>query len=166
MIDGVKSELSFTVLHANRDYEKYHTWFQEDLREAGIMMNLRLVDWKNLEAELHNGRFDAVAMGWSGGDLEPDPKNIWHSSSIGAGSNFVGYRNPEVDNLIDEARMVTKREKRLQLFRKAYAMIASDVPYTPWFDITYEFYGVSSEILRPSDSLRYDIGYQTWSNKK
>lgn len=162
VIDGEKRQFQFTMIHANKDYEKFHSWYQEDLKKVGIDMQIKVVDWKGFEALIRQGQFEAMAMGWAGGDQDPDPKPIWHSSSIEGGANFVGYKNLEVDKLIDQARFVGSREKRLGLLRKIYEKIAEDAPYTFWFNTIHEFYGVSSRIRRPADSFKYKVGFQTW----
>lgn len=163
VIDGVKREFRFTLIYPNKNIEKFHTWYKEDLKKAGIEMELKLVEWSAFEPLLQEKKFEAFTMAWGGGDQDPDPKQIWHSSSIqGGGSNFVGYSNAEVDKLIDEARLELKREKRIKMIRKVYEKIAEDIPYTWWFNSTHEFYGVSSRIKRPGDALKYKLGYQSW----
>jgi len=46
--------------------------------------------------------------------LSPDPDDyqIWHSSQIEKGFNFVSYKNPEVDRLWEEGRSEYDVEKR------------------------------------------------------
>ena len=162
VIDGEKKELKFTLLHPNKDYEKYHTWFKEDLKKAGIEMEIKFLDWSVFEPLATQGKFDGIAMAWGGGDQDPDPKQVWHSSSANGGSNFISYNSPEVDNLIDEARLEVNRDKRIKLLRKTYEKIAADAPYTFWFNSIYEFYGVSSRVHRESDTLKYKVGIQSW----
>jgi len=163
LIDGEKREFRFTLLFTNKNYEKYHTWYKEDLKKAGIEMDLKLIDWSAFEPLIHENKFDVITMAWGGGDQDPDPKQIWHSESIkGGGSNFISYKNLEVDKLIDEARLETNREKRIKLMKKIYEKITDDAPYTWWFNPIYEFYGVSSRIQRPGDALKYKVGYQSW----
>jgi peptide/nickel transport system substrate-binding protein/microcin C transport system substrate-binding protein len=162
VIDGQRQELKFTLLHPNKDYEKYHTWFQEDLKKAGIDMEIKLMEWSTFEPLVREGKFEAMAMAWAGGDQDPDPKQVWHSSSAGGGSNFVGYNNPEVDKMIDEARFEVNRDKRIKILRKVYEKISEDAPYTFWFNTINEFYGVSQRIGRPADALKYKLGLQSW----
>jgi peptide/nickel transport system substrate-binding protein/microcin C transport system substrate-binding protein len=162
VIDGKKTEFKFTLLHPNKDYEKYHTWYQEELRKSGIEMEIKMTDWSNFEPMVREGKFEVMAMAWAGGDQDPDPKQVWHSTSVGGGSNFIGYANPEVDKLIDQGRFESDRDKRIKLFRKVYEKINDDAPYTVWFNTINEFYGVSQRIGRPADTLKYRVGVQAW----
>lgn len=163
MIDGKKVDFKFTLIHPSRDYEKYHTWYQEDLKKAGIEMEIKMLDWSAFEPALRDGKFDMMAMAWGGGDQEPDPKQLWHSGSVGnGGSNYIGYKNLAVDKLIEEARVQTNPEKRVKLLRKIYEKIAEDAPYICWFHITHEFYGVNQRVGRPGESLKFKLGLQNW----
>ena len=50
------------------------------------------------------------------------------------GSNRGHYHNPEVDALLDQARVESDREKRRTLFGKVQKIIAEDLPYVSlWF---------------------------------
>ena len=104
-----------------------------------------------------------MAMGWGGGDVESDPKQIWHSSSIGkGGSNYISYKNPEVDKLIDEGRGELDQKKRTSIFKKVYGLIADDVPYIFMFNRKYEFYANSNKVKKPSETFKYNFGYRSW----
>lgn len=162
VIDGEKRELKLTLLYSNRDYEKYHNWYKDDLKAVGIELELKYLDWKQFEKALREGNFDGFSMAWAGGDQEQDPKQIWHSSSANGGSNFVGYNNAEVDRWIDEGRLEVDRDKRIQLFRKVYEKIAEEAPYTFWFNTTYGYYGVNKRIQRPTETEKYKLGFQSW----
>lgn len=162
IIDGKKVDFKFTLIHPNKDYEKFHTWYQEELKKAGIDMEITLLEWSAFEPLVRKSQFDAVAMGWGGGDQDPDPKQVWHSQSSNGGSNFINYNNPEVDTLIDKARLEMDRDKRIKLIRSVYEKIAADVPYTWWFNGTHEFYGVKATVQRPADALLFKQGYTSW----
>ncbi len=73
--------------------------------------------------------FDACILGWS---LSPDPDDyqIWHSSQIEKGFNFISYRNPEVDRLWEEGRREYDIEKRKAIYWRINELMAEDQPYT------------------------------------
>jgi len=161
-VNGKVEEFRFTLIHASKDREKYWTLFKEDLKKVGIDMEIRLVEWNSFLKLVDEGNFDALAMGWSG-TIEWDPKQIWHSASaVSGGSNFIAYKNPEVDKLIDKARYEVSRSKRINMLHKVYEMIANDVPYIFLFNDMYSLYAVSSRISKPGDTMKYDIGNDIW----
>ena len=162
VINGKKVDFKFTLLYANKDYEKYAVVFKEDLKKAGIEMELKLLDWTTFVKNLDEGNFDAVAMGWST-TLDWDPKQVWHSSNaIHGGSNFIAYKNPLVDKLIDDARMEMNKKKRLSKLHKIYEMIAADMPYAFLFNDKFQFYANSNKVQKPGDTFPFEIGYDYW----
>ncbi len=163
MVNGKKVEFRFALIHANKDSEKYWTMYKEDLKKAGIEMEIKYLEWNSFLKLVDEGNFDAVAMAWGGGDIDWDPKQIWHSSSaVPGGSNFIYYKNPEVDKLIDEARMTVDRAKRMKMLRTVYEKIAGDAPYAWLFNDKFDLYAVSGRVQQPADTFKYEIGYKTW----
>jgi peptide/nickel transport system substrate-binding protein len=59
-----------------------------------------------------------------------DPTQIWHSSSIDGGSNFIGFRNTVADKLIERARVTLDPSARNALFRQFGAILQAEQPYT------------------------------------
>lgn len=162
VINGKKVDFRFTVVHANKDFEKYLTFYKEDLKKVGIDMEVKYLEWNSFMKTLDEGKFEAVCLGWMT-TFDFDPKQVWHSSSaVPGGSNFIGYKNPEVDKLIDQARSEMDRKKRVPLLRKVYEMIANDVPYVFMFNEKYDFYAVASKIGRPADTFKYTTGSSYW----
>ncbi|WP_263834005.1 peptide-binding protein [Sulfurospirillum oryzae] len=103
---------------------------QHQLKKAGVVMKLRIMEWQAfLNTVITPRNFEAVLMGWSLG-LKPDAYSIWHSESMRKGGfNFIGYENAEVDKLIKEAEKVVDQEKFDALYREIFAKIVADNPY-------------------------------------
>ncbi|MNY35998.1 Oligopeptide-binding protein AppA precursor [compost metagenome] len=112
---------------------------------------------------MDEGNFDAVTLAWGGGTVDPDPKQIWHSASaVPGGSNFINYKNPEVDKLIDEARVEPNKAKRVKLLKEVYKKIAEDAPYAFLFNDKFDFYANSSRMGMPAETFKYEIGTDHW----
>ncbi|MBC7420817.1 MAG: peptide ABC transporter substrate-binding protein [Bdellovibrio sp.] len=162
-INGKKVDFKVSLMYANKDSEKYWTIFKEDAKKAGIEIELKLLEWNSFVKSIDDRNFDMMAMGWGGGDVEDDPKQIWHSTSAGkGGSNYISYNNPEVDKLIDQARSELDKPKRTALFKKVYGAIADDVPYIFMFNKKFEFYGNSAKMKKPAETFKYNFGYRSW----
>ena len=162
-LNGQKQELEFVLLFSNKDYEKYLTLYKEELKKSGIKMSLRLMDWAAFLKLIHERKFAAVCLGWSGGVVDIDPKQVWHSDSAREmGSNFIHYSNPEVDALIDRGRAELNRQKRIKLFRKVYRLIAEDYPYVFLFNPPVQFYAISKKVKIPRDTYTYELGGRFW----
>lgn len=162
-IDGKRVDFKFTLVFANKEFEKLWTILKEDMRKVGIEMNLKLMEFNSMLKIKDEYGFDAIALSWAGGSVDPDPKQIWHSSSaVKGGSNFVGYKNPEVDKLIDEARITADRKKRVQLLQKTYQVIAEDVPYLFMFSDRYSYYATTAKIKKLKPTFNYSVGSNSW----
>ncbi len=163
VINGKKQELHFALIYANKDSEKYWTIVKEDAKQAGFIIDLKLLEWNSFVKSIDDKNFDMIAMAWGGGDVESDPKQIWHSASNGkGGSNYINYNNPEADKLIEEGRTELDKAKRSKIFKKLYTIIAEDVPYVFLFNRKYEFYANSNKVVKPGETLKYDYGERAW----
>jgi peptide/nickel transport system substrate-binding protein len=109
---------------------KTATIIQLRLRQVGIKMNIRAIEWSTFLNEfIDKKRFEAVLLGWSIG-LDPDQFDIWHSTKTKEREfNFVGYANPQVDNLLEEGRRTFDIEKRKRAYFKIQEILAEDLPY-------------------------------------
>ncbi len=162
-IGGKKTEFRFKFMYANKETEKYWTMLKEDLKKAGIIMDMQYLEWNAFIKYLDEGNFDAVTLRWGGGDVDWDPKQIWHSSgAVPGGSNFVYYKNPEVDRLIDQARLTVDKNKRKKLLHQVYEKIVADAPYAFLFSEKYELYGVQKRVEQPAETFKYDLGLSYW----
>ena len=69
--------------------------------------------------------YQMFSMGWIAD--YPDPQNfleiLFHSESL---DNKVGYNNPEVDRLLDEAAVEMNSERRIELYRQIERLIIAD----------------------------------------
>jgi peptide/nickel transport system substrate-binding protein len=124
-------KLSFEVLtnHGNKEREKSAVIIQRRLKEVGIDMRIRSIEWASFITRfIKTGDFDAVLMGWQLG-LEPDQYAIWHSSQQKPGQfNFIGYHNAEVDKLLEQGRSEFDPEKRMHIYHQFAAALYQDSP--------------------------------------
>ncbi len=163
VINGKKTNLKLTFIYANKDSEKQWTIVKEDCKKAGVDIELKYLEWNTFIKTVDERKTQLWAMGWGGGDVEGDPKQIYHSTSAAkGGSNYGSYSNPEVDKLIDQGRGELDSAKRSAIFKKAYTLIADDAPYVFMFNRKFEYYAISNKVKSAGDTFKYDFGYRTW----
>ena len=166
VVDGTQKELAFTILFSHPDSEKYLTTYQEELKQAGIKLSLKILDWASFLRLIDDRNFDAVLLGWGKISIHFDPKSLWHSEGAKSkGSNYISYSNPEVDALIDKGRSQLNRKERIKTFQKIYKAIAEDVPYIFFFNAQKKFYGVNKRIDSPADAFNYSDSKFYWGLK-
>ena len=133
VLDKDGKPLAFTIVtnQGNDLRSKTGEIIQRRFREIGVDVKLRIVEWATFLKEFINpGNFDATILGWTGGP-EPDQYNIWHSSKTAPGQlNFVGYRNAEVDELLEKGRRVFDQAQRKAYYDRFQEILAEEQPYT------------------------------------
>lgn len=131
-IDKDARDFEFTIVTNQGNEERLKTAqiIQRRLKDIGIRVKIKVVEWSVFLTEFIDKRnFEVVLLGWSLG-REPDNYDIWHSSKTKQGEfNFIGYKNEEVDNLLVQARRSFDQEKRKADYHKIHQIIYEDQPY-------------------------------------
>jgi peptide/nickel transport system substrate-binding protein len=111
------------------------------LAELGITVEVRANEWStHLERTVRSSRadYDACLLGWLA-DM-PDPNDFlsvqFHSSNARlepgrTHQNIALYRNPEIDELVEQAQRAPSRDERAELYRRAQEIIRREVPLMP-----------------------------------
>jgi hypothetical protein len=134
--DGIRvkdgKRFSFTLLsnNGNEIRRDIATLVQDDLKQVGIEVKVEIYEWAVLlKRFVGKGEFDAIVLGWSLG-YDFDQYAIWHSSQTHPEElNFLGYNNPEVDNLLTHLRQEYARPEIIRLAGKLQQTIYADQPY-------------------------------------
>jgi microcin C transport system substrate-binding protein len=136
LINQKGERLEFTIYYAKDVYEKRYTLYADTCKQAGVKVNLELLSWATLTKKMDEYKFDMVSIGWSG-TLFGEPEQLWHSKHANevGGSNLTGYKNPEVDRLIDSLPPIYDVNERNKITKKIDSIIYRDVPYIlTWTD--------------------------------
>ncbi len=127
--DGKKFSFTFTIPSESKFGERLGSIMKEDFAKIGIEMDIARFEWAVFLSKIQSRNFDATTLRWSGG-YDEDPYQIWHSSQIKGGSNYVGFNNKEADRLIEEARQEFDAKKRIKLYRRFQEILHYYQPYT------------------------------------
>ncbi len=123
----------FTILTNQGNQQRLMTAqiVQQRLRQVGIDVKIRIVEWAAFLKEFVNkGNFEVVMLAWSISQ-DPDMYDIWHSSKNKPGElNFIGFNSPEVDRLLIEGRNTFDTEKRKRAYFRIQEILADEQPYT------------------------------------
>ena len=122
--------LSFEIVtNQNKEREKSAVLIQRRLKEVGIDVQIRAIEWASFISRfIKTGDFDVVILGWSLG-LDPDQYNIWHSSQQGGDKfNFINYNNSEVDKLLEQGRVELNPDKRQKIYHEFSKVLLEDSP--------------------------------------
>lgn len=107
----------------------------------GIEIMVEQIDWPHFLRDLNEQRYPMFSAGWIAD--YPDSQDfldlLFHSQSA---QNHTGYRNAEVDRLLEAAREGDRAERRT-LYRRAERIIVQEVP---WIPLTH---GVTHTLVKP-----------------
>ncbi|MDQ7031638.1 MAG: peptide-binding protein [Desulfonauticus sp.] len=103
---------------------------QYRLAQIGIKVKIRTVEWATFIHDfIDKGRFDAVILGWSI-PQDPDLYDVWHSSkAVPGGLNFIGFKNKEVDELLEQGRQTLDIQKRKKIYDRVQEILHFEQPY-------------------------------------
>jgi peptide/nickel transport system substrate-binding protein len=95
-------------------------------------MEIQSYEWGTFFSDIKKGNFQLYSLTWVG-IQDPDIYHYaFHSGQIPpVGANRGGYRNPEVDRLVEEGRTEPSREKRKRIYGKVQILLARDRPVFP-----------------------------------
>ena len=127
------------------------------MAEAGIALELRTLDFATWLDEQAQGNFDAFMLTWVG---NIDPDDYYYAQHHSGGSfNFQGYANPEVDELLDAARVETDQGARRELYHQAVELIVDDASYVYLYnpDVVQAWTdAVQGYEARPDSAIRFE----------
>ena len=115
----------------NETRQKCAEIIQRQLKEVGINVKIRILEWAAFVNDFINKRrFDAVILGWTI-TLDPDAYDVWHSSKTAPEElNFMSYKNREADELLEKGRGTFNQKERKKYYDRFQEILAEDQPYT------------------------------------
>jgi len=98
---------------------------------AGIEMRIDIYEWSVFLKRIDERNFEACALAWTV-PFEADPYQVWHSSQadLPESSNFINFRNPEADRLIEAIRVTFDAAERIELCHRFQRLLHEEQPYT------------------------------------
>jgi len=138
---------------------------KESLEETGLMkVTLKSAEWATYAAKyMAEGVMPIFLLGWYPDYIDPDDYTSCFLHSKWSPDLGVFYSNPEMDELLDQARTEIEIEKRTDLYTKVQKLMAEEAPVIPFFQgiltaaVQPDIKGV---VLDPVMLLRYYLIYR------
>jgi peptide/nickel transport system substrate-binding protein len=122
-----------------------------------------------LQAVFRDWNFDAAVYSvFMGPEVDRRANQFFGTASINKAffSNAMGYSNPQVDGLIQEASTVVDRKRRTELYARIQRLILADMPVVPlWEDQQLSAYRTDVEGLFPYPDARFVTFREAWRRK-
>jgi peptide/nickel transport system substrate-binding protein len=139
--DGVRDRggvpLSFELGTHGEDVNRIQTveYLQHVLGEHGFRIQARITDWPSFSVRRDSSDYDAILLGWT--QLVDPDKGTYDQFHSRGGLNWGGYRNAEVDELLERGRSTPDREERAGIYRRIAEIVARELPY---YVLSYQRY--------------------------
>jgi peptide/nickel transport system substrate-binding protein len=143
---GVRMEWELRTNAGNAVRETLITVLADQWKQVGANVGTKPVQFPQLVTQLSQTRdFEMILLGISE-NADPDLTQNYKSTSIGNGAlNGSGYKNPEIDSLLDEGVQTVDRSKRKDVYAKIQDILMQDLP-TPLVTYPKGLWGVSKRV--------------------
>ncbi len=123
--DGKAFELTLNVYLT--DDTRVETLYQEELRKAGIKLNLKNVTWAQHTKEIADRNFKIARMGFTG-LLFPNPESGYHSKYADKkdNNNIWGLKNKRVDKICEANNLEFDIKKRIKLIQELDSILINE----------------------------------------
>nr|WP_253286679.1 glutathione ABC transporter substrate-binding protein [Virgibacillus sp. MSJ-26] len=103
---------------------------QAQLKEFGIEVEVEILEWGAYLEQTANGEHEMFVLGWSTvtGDADYGLYALFHSNNFGDPGNRTFTDEPELDDLLDEARQEPDPDKREELYSEIQELLAENAP--------------------------------------
>jgi len=127
--DGKPFAFELLTNQGNDERRKVAEIIQDSLRQVGVAVEIRIVEWATLLKEhIKKRAFEAIALGWRIG-VDPDQYGIWHSSQMGPDQlNSIQFANAEADTQLEAGRTSCVQLDRVKHYHKLQQLLAEEQP--------------------------------------
>ena len=110
------------------------TAIQADLDAVGFDVTIETYEWNTFLGEVNpglEGKADMAEMAWMTNDPDTLPFLALRTAAMPdqGGFNSGYYSNPEVDELLEAARVSTSQAERAELYREMQTIVQEDAPW-------------------------------------
>ncbi|PID26382.1 MAG: hypothetical protein CR982_10620 [Candidatus Cloacimonadota bacterium] len=114
--EGERLEVTLSISQGN---ERIYTLYQEDLKRAGVKLNLKITDWPTTIKMMNERRFKIALVNMTS-PLFPNIKQQFHSEFADKDNtiNYTGIKNPRLDELIEMEAKEFDLKKRVKIIQE------------------------------------------------
>lgn len=104
---------------------------QSDLKQVGLQLDIRVMEWAEMLRRAKNGEADLVSTGWAGDNGDPDNflTPLLSCEAAKNGENYARWCNPQFQELITRARQMTDDNERRWVYAEALRVYDDDQPW-------------------------------------
>ena len=101
------------------------------LKKINITLKIQQMEGATMVSRLQSGDFDMFSYSMGSGPNPLQALDRWKSDTSRTAGNYVNYKNPAYDKLVEQAAAERNEAKRIALLRQADGILLDDAPI--WF---------------------------------
>ncbi|MBU1172535.1 MAG: extracellular solute-binding protein [Proteobacteria bacterium] len=131
-------KFSFKFLTRDPSTDKFLAIYSEDLKDAGIELITDKKDGASWAKDMDEFNYQMTWAAWGAGIFK-DPESMWSSKEADrtGSNNITGFKNNEVDALIEQQKGIFDIHQRNDIIRKIDRILCEDMPYVLLWNINY-----------------------------
>lgn len=130
--DGRPLRFTLLVNAANRMHQDIAAVMQQQLRELGVRLDLRTLEFQTLLRQHKARDYDAVLANWTLDTFKVDPTPLFTCAEARKpnSANRAGYCNPQADRLVERGLRTVDPAAARQTWRQFSELLQRDQPVT------------------------------------
>lgn len=145
-VEALKSPLRLRMVtnSESKTRRELVLFLRQYLKTFNVCLEPVFLEYQTFLQYLRRGDFDLAVSGFML-DIDYDLTDILHSESY---FNYAGFRNREMDDLLEQGLREMDPLKREQIYRRAHDLWLKELPFLPLFNLYYHI-GISNRIKIP-----------------
>ncbi len=138
--DGIRDKdgqaLAFTLSTHTDDSSRFQVveYMQNQMTNIGMDVDISVTEWALFSADMVAQKTEVWVAGWLN-FLDPDRMyDMFHSQS---GSNYGGFNNARVDELLELGRATSDQAARAEAYQEVAQLVTDEVYYVTMLDQAY-----------------------------
>jgi peptide/nickel transport system substrate-binding protein len=162
---ATRQPLSFEVLVTTRDQERLALAFSRDLKRAGIVARVRVVDAVQYDRRRLTYDYDMIENRWDQ-SLSPGNEQAFYWSSAAADAdgtrNYMGVKSAAIDAMIATLLKVDERDEFTAAVRALDRILMSGFYVVPLYHLPAQWVARWTTIAHPAETSLFGYLPETW----
>lgn len=138
ILDKGGKPLTVTLATHSEDTNRVQAveYLQATFSAAGVDAKTQITDWPSFSTNyVQKSQHQIALLGWLN-IVDPD-RLMYAQLTTGGSTNWGGYSNPEVDDLLNQGRSAATQADRTAAYQEAAKVLADELPY---YIVSYQGY--------------------------
>ena len=162
---ATRQPFSFELLVTTRDQERLALAFSRDLKRAGIVLRVRVVDAVQYDGRRLSYDFDMIEYRWDQ-SLSPGNEQAFYWGSAAADSdgtrNYMGVKSAAVDAMIAAMLSARERPEFVSTVRALDRVLMSGFYVVPLYHLPEQWVARWTAIAHPAETSLFGYLPETW----